>query len=87
MNIKAGNPKKQVSERSCLLNKKDKYRTAVFPRNNYDINNYDKPKYHSFMRKRQRKSLPCRDTPDAIRQRGAIFQFLKVDKIANERRF
>jgi hypothetical protein len=23
--------KKQVSERSCLLNKKDKYRTAVFP--------------------------------------------------------
>ena len=28
-----------------------------------------------------------RDTPDAIRQRGAIFQFFKVNKTANERNF
>jgi hypothetical protein len=32
--------------------------------------------------------LKGRDTPDAIRQRGAIFsQFLKINKRANERKF
>jgi hypothetical protein len=31
--------------------------------------------------------LKGRATPDAIRQRGAIFQFLKVNKTANERKF
>jgi hypothetical protein len=28
-----------------------------------------------------------RDTPHAIRQRGAIFQFLEVNKTANEKKF
>jgi hypothetical protein len=28
-----------------------------------------------------------RDTPDTIRQRDAIFQFLKVNKTASERKF
>jgi hypothetical protein len=31
-----------------------------------------------------RRGQEFRLTPDAIRQRGAIFQFLKVNKTANE---
>jgi hypothetical protein len=32
-------------------------------------------------------TLNAKTPPDTIRQRGAIFQFLKVNKTANERKF
>ena len=41
----------------------------------------------SWLIKREQELREGPDTPDAIRQRDAIFQFLKVNKTANDSKF